>query len=428
LLLTVGGSAEPLISAMRALKPRFVRFAVTEPAGDAKGSITMLEGEAGLPHRAGLDPASWDHVTVPHDDPDRAFALLRESLQDLRERFRDAELIADYTGGTKSMSAALLYAVVAVPGVRAQLMAGARDNLAQVRSGTERPRRVELTWLLAEREAARLSAGWQRFAYAEAEEGTAAILRDLAEDTAAPPGARRELERLRDFSALFAAWDRFDHASALRQLRAMPAEFQDWLAPWRPSLELLCDPDPNRRGGMQCLDLWRNAERRAQRRLYDDAVARCYRMLEATAQWHLRAVHKIDPAAMPWEEIDPQLLERAGIERRAKQKELGGLMPSFRFSAALEPEGPIAKFLTGQTLPGYGKKPRALERELRNMLDLRNLSILAHGFQPIGREGWERFGKFCRELFLPQVLKPALQAAGLPTELPQLPQAPPGRA
>jgi len=53
---------------------------------------------------------------------------------------------------------------------------------------------------------------------------------------------------------------------------------------------------------------------------------------------------------------------------------------------------------------------------------------LAHGFQPIGREGWERFGKFCRELFLPQVLRPALQAAGLPTELPQLPQAPPARA
>ncbi|MBX5473079.1 MAG: TIGR02710 family CRISPR-associated protein [Acetobacteraceae bacterium] len=425
LLITVGGSPDPLVSAIRALNPRFVCFAVTESEGGKTGSITMLQGKEGLVQRAGLKPGCWEHVAVPHDDPDRAFAILRKSLQALQARYNDAELVADYTGGTKSMSAALLYAVVAVPGVRAQFMAGERPDLVQVRRGTERPQKIDLTWLLAEREAARFSAGWARFAYAEAEEGIAAVLHGLAEDNAAPRGTRGELITLQEFSAFFAAWDRFDHETAFRRLNAMPEELRNRLAPWRPSLALLCDSDAKRKGGMQCLDLWRNAERRAARGLYDDAVARCYRMLEATAQWHLLARHDMDTADMPWEKIPPEILEKAGIERRENQKGLGGLMPSFRLWEALEPEGLMAKFLKQVTPPDYPKKPRPGERELRNMLDLRNHSILAHGFRPIRHEEWERFGKFCRELFLPQVLRPALQAAGLPTELPQLPQAPP---
>jgi len=426
MLLTVGGSAQPLISAIRALGPRFVRFAVTVSVGTTKGSITMLEGETGIPSQSGLNAACWDHVVVPHDDPDRTFAILRESLQALRARYPDAELIADYTGGTKSMSAALLNAVVAVPGVQAQFMVGERPDLNRVQSGTEQPERLKLTWLLAEREAARLRAGWARFAYAEAEEGMEIILRDLTGDDA-PPEARRELEDLRDVSALFAAWDRFDHAAALRRLNAMPGGLQHALARWRPSLELLCDPDCRRKGGMQCLDLWRNAERRAARQLYDDAVARCYRMLEATAQWYLRAEHGIDTAQMPWESYRQELAQ-AKIQPREGQKELGGLMPSFRFSAALKPNGLFATFLQQRTPSSYKKDRRSIERELRNMLELRNRSVLAHGFQPIGREGWERFATFCRELFLPQVLKPALEALGLPTDLPQLPQALPARA
>ena len=53
-------------------------------------------------------------------------------------------------------------------------------------------------------------------------------------------------------------------------------------------------------GAYSTLDLWRNAERRAVQGRYDDAVARCYRMVEWTAQWLLRTRCNVSAVLLTW--------------------------------------------------------------------------------------------------------------------------------
>src|SRR5690242_4785999 len=108
LVCTVGGSHQPILTALKARKWDRVVFVCTPGVG---GSATMVEEAVGtlppIPVLAGLDPGGWELVTVPPDEPDAAFAVLVDKLRALARDLPGAEIVTDFTGGTKSMSAAL---------------------------------------------------------------------------------------------------------------------------------------------------------------------------------------------------------------------------------------------------------------------------------------------------------------------------------
>lgn len=58
--------------------------------------------------------------------------------------------------------------------------------------------------------------------------------------------------------------------------------------------------------------------------------------------------------------------------------------------------------------------------QLMDRIKLRNNSILAHGFQFIGRQEWEQFGRWFKDRFYP-VLEAEAQGAGIQTSPQQLP-------
>ena len=62
--------------------------------------------------------------------------------------------------------------------------------------------------------------------------------------------------------------------------------------------------------------------------------------------------------------------------------------------------------------------------ELRDLLSIRNDSILAHGFRPVQRTEWERMQRWTQDRFLP-VLQFLAQESGLKKPLEQLPAEPP---
>ena len=62
--------------------------------------------------------------------------------------------------------------------------------------------------------------------------------------------------------------------------------------------------------------------------------------------------------------------------------------------------------------------------ELRNLLSIRNDSILAHGFLPVQKPEWERIQSWMQDQFLP-VLQLLAQEAGLKNPPEQLPAEPP---
>jgi CRISPR-associated protein (TIGR02710 family) len=415
LIASVGGSPAPIVRAIADTRPRFALFLATETEGSRPGSADEIPG---ILQRAQATTLAHQILIVPPDDPEAIFLRLRETLRTLAASHAGARLVFDYTGGTKSMTSALFQAALATPGAALQFMAGRRETLDRVTDGTERATPIPVDWLLAERTEARLRAAWGRFAYAECAEGIALLLDDLGTDEKAPPETRQRLRDLGEAAAAFDAWDRFDHKGAAGKLAPLAARH----ASLKPHAALAARLA--REEGARLPDLMRNAERCAARGRFDDAVARCYRLIEWTVQWHLKRSFGIDTSKMDWTNphLTPTVIAHAQLaEQAGKKKTLTGLMQAVKLAGALELEGAIEHFLRA---PWPGRKNKTGEGRLRDMLDLRNESILAHGERPLDEAAWQRFADFMAH-WNSQVLHPLLKSAGIDADPPQLPKAPP---
>src|SRR4051794_8445402 len=165
------------------------------------------------------------------------------------------------------MSAALLLAGIAEPHARVvlQLMRGARRDLVQVADGTERPVRIDVDALLADRQLERADRAWRYFGYAEAELLLAPARDNLEHAEAIPAALRARLVAAHAASRIFAAWDRFDHAAALELWADLPTAAQAELTDFARPLRCLASGDRAKRESLILLDLWHNAQRRADR-------------------------------------------------------------------------------------------------------------------------------------------------------------------
>ncbi len=409
LIASVGGSPAPIVSAIRAVRPSHIVFLASPATASKPGSAAEVPNILASVHDCG---ASHAVLEVEPDNPEQIFLKLRETIEDLRHRFPRQRLLLDYTGGTKSMTAALFQAAVAYE-LEAQFMGGRRDDLRQVAPGTERPLRIPIDWIVAERTEARLRAAWRSFGYAECAAGLDSLLENLGSDENASAAVQR-LSDLRDVSRAFDAWDRFRHRDAANGLAPLVGR-HGTLAEWHGAAARLARDE-----GRRLMDLWHNADRCARRGRYDDAVARCYRLIEWTAQWHLLRGHEIDTGAMDWTRVPDTVLLTAKLSEQHGRRTLSGLMQAIQLAAALAKAGPFARFLSG---PFPGRRGKTGEGRLKDMLELRNQSILAHGTAPLGDDDWQRFASFM-EHFVTVVLTPLLKAASLTAHTPQLPDDP----
>jgi CRISPR-associated protein (TIGR02710 family) len=386
LVCTVGGSHQPILTALRARKWDRVVFVCTPGAG---GSAAMVEQAVGtfspIPVLAGLDPGGWEVVTVPPDEPDAAFAVLVEKLRALARYVPGAEIVADFTGGTKSMSAALTLAALDA-GVALQLVSGERADLVRVRDRTEQAIAIRTKRIAGAREFERLAAGWSRHAYQEAAEGFAQLWSDLKTE-----GLSREdlrpLTRAKELSQAFAAWDSFDHKGAFGCLRNNRYDGMTigGRSDWRDLAAALVREQSASWTALHLRDLWRNAQRCAARGRYDDAVARLYRLWEGIAQWLLWADFQLDTAVV-----------ETGLKR------------SWDLYRHLRPGGEAASF--------WGREWTRLDEKLR----IRNYSILAHGGDRVSRDGWKTLSQWT-ETGLLEVLACEAERLGEPHAVPQLP-------
>lgn len=414
LICTVGGSHEPILRTIQQLCPEFVCFVCSDrdPATGRPGSRRQISGKGNvikahpddetetlpsIPVQINLDEDRYEVVVVPADDLDAAFTAIRDSLQRLLQRSPDPHIVADYTGGTKTMTAALVTAVLESDRVDLRLVTGARSDLGHVVSGSEESMSVVVERIRLERQTAPFLAAWSRHAYDEAENG----LRCLS--LPSNQKLRGWLVRARDLSAAFAAWDRFEHASALRLLDLYRPVIASELGSHLQALGLItggadrCEP-------ARILDLARNAERRAAQGRYDDAVGRLYRVLEWTAQWLLRTRCGIDTADVPAGRLPPGLSVSAG----ADGKRPAGLHTAWRLVGALLPGTPAGEFFARE------------ESKLQNHLQARNASILAHGFTPVTAAAWGEFSTWFEAAYVP-ALEAEARRAGVRTRPPQLP-------
>ena len=415
LIVTIGGSYQPVVTAVQEIQPDYVCFLCTDKDGATgrPGSRIQVEGKGkvirsnssidqpdlpNIPNQLQLKPDNYSVVLVASDDLDNVINQARRVISELKAQFPNARMIADYTGGTKTMTAGLVLAALEDPDVDLRLVTGARSDLTKVRDGTQQSTPASVDSIRFHLAIAPHVSAWSRYAYGETAKG-------LSEIPSPRVGKDRDyLQLVRDLSRALDAWDRFDHETANELLGHYRGKVGQHMAVHFNFLQkLLKERSQPKTGPANLMDLWRNAERRAAQGRYDDAVARCYRLLEWTAQWLLHKYKGFDTADLPADGIPPHIQTTCN----AQGKRQAGLRSAWQL---------VAEFLDG-----VAKEFALTQSEvLLNHVNIRNHSILAHGFSPISESQWQAF-----YLWLDQYLKPLLLAeakqAGIKDFAPQLP-------
>ncbi len=411
LICTVGGSHEPIVRAIGSLQPTHVCFVCSadDPSTGNKGSHVQITGKGNIikancndkapslpniPTQAGLDESRFEIIEVAADDFDDVY---RKVTAWLGEQDDTVRLIADYTGGTKTMSAALTVAALDDERVELQLVSGGRADLVKVQSGTESVMPASVGASRFTRQLERALACWRRFAYEEA----AAMMETIALPQDAEQ--RGEYHRALDISRALAAWDRFDHATALSQFTRYKARVGKQLGLHIKALTMLNETDGPRREPLRLYDLWLNARRRASQGRYDDAVARVYRLVEWTAQWQLRIHTGIETHDIPAEKIPAHIT----VHKNRTGQYQAGLYQSWQLVGALL-DNAAARFI--ETRGG----------SMLDYMKVRNMSILAHGFETIGAQQWQQMEHWLQTAFIPLLTTLADKDGGIRFEVDRL--------
>lgn len=323
------------------------------------------------------------------DDPmeiSDAFHKFELTLSDLEALgYGRAEVFLDATGGTTPMRlgaalAAMTRGISMVHQRVPQVYADGRWERDHSREVEVAPmgNPLEATGLLREGQAVEL---FNRRDYGAA----ALVFEDIALKVS---GAERGhyYRGLLLLSEGYAAWDVADYGVALEKLReardelgvgfaeAALAERAGALAD-RISVHLPFLGRVRGRLSMENLvDMLENARRRiADQGRYDDGVARLYRCVEMYHQWRLLG-QGISTGKVDWEKVDEEVRER--FLKEAKLEELPEILP-------LHHARLLDRILSGEDLED--------EAVLRDLLQKRNHSILAHGLEPIDEDAARRF-------------------------------------
>lgn len=410
LVASVGGSPEPIVNAVVETGADFVYFLGSTGTHGSDRTIdqeTSMSSKVECPHcgktstatkkiepivkRAGLpaDRYAIERLEYPDSLPD-VVAGAERIAADLATRFagEDRVVLANYTGGTKTMAAGLVVAALRL-GWSLQLNAtgGERTNLTKI-TGGDLPLPQDTTGLLVRDAVALAEEQAARHAYEAAVETlTLALVRMRL-----PPAEQAALVKLKTECEVRASWDRFDYEGALEAAgrdRGLKARFEVRLHKLIQT-RALCQQrgEWTRRdltGAELVEDIVENADRCAARGRYDDAVGRLYRATELLAQVRLLRKHglrtgEVDPAQAPIPAAARGWLD-ARKEPNGKVKL--GLFEAYRLLGELG--DPLGVYFT------------ANEKQLRSAALARNESLFAHGLTPITQETWDRTGSPWRE-------------------------------
>lgn len=389
LICTVGSSPEPVVAALKEWEPSRVRFVHTpQTKSDIEAKVLPKARSEGIQ----LDAGRYDLFELP-DGQDLASCLdrLRQLTSEVDawvKRGDDFRVVVDFTGGTKCMSAAIGIQASRWPCVFSYVggIERTKCGVGVVVSGTEKIVHQVNPWdALGHQAVEGFVVLLDQHAFPAAANVAAMMMKRVGS-----PDRKRESAVLEQLAKALAAWDRFDHetsenlfenvAKSANDLRAVlgsakgnrvltsAARLTEHLA------ELRQVTPPSQR---HVLDLLANAKRRKKEGRLDDAVARLYRATEAIAQVGLKEHHNIGSTEkIPLDRI-PEMLKLEWISRANEDTVALGLQDSYALLGAL-----------GDPL---GQRFRDLSLDsTKSPLAARNRSILAHGFEQVSSDIFDK--------------------------------------
>lgn len=349
------------------------------------------------------------------EDVDQCYRAAEEAIADLfNGGVKPNQVWVDITGGTKPMSAGLALAAIRLKCAEISYVGGvSRDDAGRVIRGSERIKALEPMEVVKDYLLDAATDAFNRYDF----ESAKSALVDLG--CKASLSRYPEAEALLTLADFYQAWDRFDHEAADGLSRQLKDAGKAWKADTasnrkavhmlaaakkelnRPSLEPLTDDCA---APLLLGDLFANAQRRGEEGKFDDAVARLYRLTELIAQHALMKSFGIDPS-----NVDREVLKQRGLlEKYASQEAANGniqlgLRRSFELLADLGSD--VGKLY--------------LENEQwQKHITVRNQSILAHGFTPVGEEVFVKLrddvSSACRELLTEKKFERAVEWCTFP--------------
>lgn len=388
---SVGGTPEPIMHTLKTLRPSHAIFFCSTASSDQIGNFI----------REVPDINRHEIITTENiEDLDVCLNQLNSELPEILNRWRINwdECIVDYTGGTKTMSSAIVLSTIH-HGVRYAYVSGnerSKEGRGIVIAGTEKLLLRSNPWnTLAIKEKEDLCRTFNLGRYEEALEIAKQVSSKLSDSNKWKyifDGLSHIIEGYRD-------WDRFQHKKAENKIKRGRSQIAHYrfdepklqelysaLDANITFLELFQKKENNDKDLFLIKDLLSNAIRRGDiEHKYDDAVARLYRSFELIGQQRLRNHYGIHTGKCQLEQIPETIRDeyKAKYWNEENNHLKFGLDASYKLLYELQDE--------------LGKKYMENYKEYSKLLQIRNHSILAHGLHPIDKNTYEKLKKIVLE-------------------------------
>ncbi len=306
----------------------------------------------------------------------------------LENGFSPNDIVIDYTSGTKAMSAALFAVGIAREVGGVTYISGERDKGGRVIPGTEKQVSPNLTMLRLGIKLRKLPELFNNYQF----EACLSLLSDF-ESMIADPILMEKIDFFKKLAEAYMLWDRFNLDDSMGRLTEITRKYESLLVTHELKnyvehhKKFLHKEKSTPYSVERKVDLYANARRRYEEGKYDDCVARIYRAMEYTAQVRLYLKHeRLETNDLQIENLRDKLNEAAIGEyedmRRGKDRKIQlGLVESYSLLEKLGDE--FGKHFMREFSDN--------KSDLKKYLNIRNRSILAHGFTPVGKEGAEKF-------------------------------------
>jgi CRISPR-associated protein (TIGR02710 family) len=385
MIVSVGGSPEPVIFSIRSHRPDVVCFFASQQTIEKVPEI-----------KAGLDYTPKNRKVLVQDEND-LLGCFRDALLCwdylAAQGLGNGDVLIDFTGGTKVMSAALVLLGIQ-KGAAFSYIGGSqrtKGGLGTVITGSEQAFALANPWealAIAEQQLAASYFNQLRFAVAA---NTFELAHQKVRNIPGPLAAL--LPILKELCEGYRLWEAFDHhkasiqlgkafsqlsgyasATANRQIEELAARVQshlDFLG------QLTTQAGSSRKPcRAYVLDLVANGQRRASEGNHDEAVLRLYRALEMQAQVQLKDHYGIDTDMVESDQV-PDSIREEFVRRYGNGSKLKlPLEASYRLLYALD--DPL------------GQRFETSHNSFRNVQSARNRSWLAHGANVVGQIQYDK--------------------------------------
>ncbi len=394
-LVSVGGASAPVLHVLRQHRPPYVWYFCSPASRHYADNIQR---------QLDWHPQARFIEVERFEELGPCYRELRRKLPEIlaETKVPPAEVLVDYTGGTKTMSAALVLAAIELFQQFSYVGGEQREKagLGIVVDGQERTLYQTNPWTqLALREIERARDLWAGCQF----EPAAAVLRTVAPRVPLP----LRFEAMSTLAEGMAARHRLDFSEAARRLREAIGRLRPIFEadPTRGPLPLaeatlkLCEACTQTATSQTLLrELLDNALRTAAQGRYEDAAARLYRAMEMQGQlWLAEATGGLFANGRCKPENVAQLPDAMKSLPFCQPDDSGdiklSLEQTFRALAALGHQRARAIVADLDAKDPTGKT----RSRFRAATEKRNSSILAHGVLPIGRDGFDQMKTIATE-------------------------------